>query len=268
MAPRKVRFASTATAPTCTRASRSKSRAMSTDTGLREINRVPRENQVQNIPEEPVQNILEESGDRRNNDTNQLFSDILSRRPVVLLARLPNENFSTANEQSQGHQPETSVSGESVSDVNRSSGTEDGAYSLSVSDSDAVGASSQSSVSSQANDSPLVSTVYDHFEFLQGVREGSELLYVHDLQQLYRFRYPQSSGRVYECRKANCLATVIITHANVCKLFNTAVHQHPTVEQEYANMRFKSNLKERAATEDFSRRDLTLRRMYDSQRLE
>lgn len=121
-----------------------------------------------------------------------------------------------------------------------------------------------SSGQSSATPSQSELLIFARYEFITGVRLSNRLLFVHDIEQLYFFRYKNAKGNVFICRERNrCNAKVVIDFDGVCKQYGPASHSHPSVGEEYHNIIFKQSVKEKCTNSNILHIERA-RNVYDS----
>lgn len=125
--------------------------------------------------------------------------------------------------------------------------------------------SQQSQQSSITNPSQEELLSFSRYEFLEVLRDNSYVLFVHDIEQLYYFRYTKQSSKIYACRQTkrmSCKATVIIDPDGKCKQYGSASHCHPSVKVEYFNILLMQEMKRECIQDDVLRVE-RMRSVYD-----
>lgn len=105
------------------------------------------------------------------------------------------------------------------------------------------------------------SLVFARFEFLSSVRDQCKLLFVHDIEHLYFYRYPIGTGKIFNCRNRTCKAKVILQE-DVCKPYGSSVHSHPSVREDYENLLLLGKVRVDCSEDGFIRRE-KVREIYD-----
>lgn len=149
-------------------------------------------------------------------------SDI--RQPTVLLHRLPRSNSMSSNFSEQSE------------------------------------ISSQLSVITNPAQGELL--IFARFEFMNVFRGKDRLLFVHDIEQFYHFRYKCAMGSVYVCRRKICQAKVLIDADGRCTQYEIASHSHPSVKEDYWNILLMQSMKTDCMQSDILRVE-RMRSVYD-----
>lgn len=105
-----------------------------------------------------------------------------------------------------------------------------------------------------STDSQGEQIIFSRFEFVNGVRASTQLMFIHDIEQLYFLRYKNSKGTVYECRdRKKCKAKAIIDSSGVCKQVGSTLHSHPTVREDFENILLRNRMRDDCSNDDILR---------------
>lgn len=116
---------------------------------------------------------------------------------------------------------------------------------------------------SSSQSAPGEPVIFTKYEFLRGARTNSRLMFVHDIEHLYFFRYKSADGDVYMCRdRKKCKAKAVIDENSVCKQIGSAPHTNPSVREEYENIILRNNIRKDCTDDDILRQQ-NLRSIYD-----
>ncbi|XP_036332044.1 uncharacterized protein LOC118743463 isoform X2 [Rhagoletis pomonella] len=103
-------------------------------------------------------------------------------------------------------------------------------------------------------------TEFLEFEYINGFRANSKLVYTKDEKQVYKKKYSYNKGTRYVCYNKNCSASVSIDQYERCKKLNDShSHNHPTQELLKDKMTISKNIKEackNASSERWSTRNI------------
>ncbi|XP_017475566.1 PREDICTED: uncharacterized protein LOC108365875 isoform X2 [Rhagoletis zephyria] len=103
-------------------------------------------------------------------------------------------------------------------------------------------------------------TEFFEFEYINGFRANSKLVYTKDEKQVYKKKYSYNKGTRYVCYNKNCCASVSIDQYERCKKLNDShSHNHPTQELLKDKMTISKNIKEackNASSERWSTRNI------------
>ncbi|XP_067641239.1 uncharacterized protein [Eurosta solidaginis] len=82
------------------------------------------------------------------------------------------------------------------------------------------------------------------FEYINGFRSNSRLVYTKDEKQIYMKKNYYNNGVRYQCYSKNCVLSVFIDEQERCrKLHAYHVHKHPTQEQLKTKMQISQKIK-------------------------
>lgn len=127
-------------------------------------------------------------------------------------------------------------------------------------DEDAFSQSDDNGMSTSAQGERVI---FSQIEFLAGLRASTQLLFVHDIEQLYFFRYRNSKGSVYKCRdRKQCRAKAIIDSSGVCMQLGSASHSHSSVREDYENILLRNRIRDECTDDDILRHR-NLRTIYN-----
>lgn len=103
---------------------------------------------------------------------------------------------------------------------------------------------------------------FTRLEFMNCFRKNNRLLFVHDIEHFYRFRYPRGTDSVYACRRKTCKAKLIIDADGKCTQLGTEPHGHPSAKEHYFDIVLMQAMKAECMERDVLRVD-RMRSVYD-----
>lgn len=144
-------------------------------------------------------------------------------------------------------QSESSGFGDSANNISNDAGVDD---------------SSPSASTSSSQVEPLV---FSHIEFVTADRRKTQLMFVHDVEHLYFYKYSTVSGSIYICRNhKQCKAKALIDSTGACMQYGSAGHTHPSVREQYENLKLKNAVRDMCANDDVIAQT-NIKAMYDRQ---
>lgn len=84
------------------------------------------------------------------------------------------------------------------------------------------------------------------FEFIEGKRKGSQVLWIPSEKQLYHKNTVSKMGRSYVCQEANCNSRVYMKADGTCVKLKNSVHCHGEREQKQYRTRVINEMKKMA----------------------
>lgn len=86
------------------------------------------------------------------------------------------------------------------------------------------------------------------YEFIQGERRGSKLLYTTEEKQLYRKKDSYKGKENFECIEKECSRRIFLDQSGNCfKCKNFEKHLHGSQEAKYSKLKFMNVIKEECA---------------------
>lgn len=99
---------------------------------------------------------------------------------------------------------------------------------------------------------------------IEGERENSTFLYVHDEKQFYTCNAEGKDGKIYRCQNRKCKSRVTLTKDHVCEKLEEHPHNHEDdCAKEYKELVFLNEMKRKCRDKGIIASGASLRDIYN-----